>query len=440
MTISILGEFFYSPYQDNMADNVPLRNLLKTGYDLDFDQLVSDVEGLDNDSLFDLNMFAERIGSPVVMLATMKAKASGHTFCYDRTVQMIGFAADVTKHAAPEEIKECIASLIDGYKSRVPLSLIPAVGMIREKNSYLAVSDKIDSALSRQTIRCKDQKFCHAEILKICDTFKNLKIPKTVEAFTKNLIDELQLEHARTLVVDLLANEGYSAEYTNQLISSLGHDVFVGIIQEKMLNMPSESNGKIYRLMIALGEDKFLTKDFIERCNVMFSKDIAPGFTRYLNKIDRCMDSFPKSVELIVMNYPLVFDNLTNPISRYLFAAAKELNLHIDLFHGEMDFLVENYSDDKKISRAVALSDGYGEILNHCRTEHKGSLIRRSRYAIAVESISKIGAIEIKGIISDIDEDVFSDIYKGKSPANIVEYIKAFPQIKGRVLEDQLGI
>lgn len=343
--------------------------------------------------------------------------------------------------------------LIDGYWPDTPR---PKLGFIHgcinsgnladtsgvKKATSLSASHALDKSLADQLLRsfAIGDRY-PTEIADMTASLESAILPLSLAA----LIDVLLSEANTLLVIDLfqrlVREDALDAAYIDVFASKIGHDFVISVTRDTSFSSSVKSANNIYG---KYGESPFFDDEQKSIFDIMIDSGRAPSslemiLSEYFDK-----DKFSKTSKYIV-------DNISG---LYQCGIADKFRV------GLMNFGIENGASSKvllceisRIGKILNKSIGFDSsgldangIISKIMVEFydpAGQYVE-IEYLSLMELLSKVGLDRAHNVLKDVDGRLISDFMRthiDQSDRMLKkEILKLYPQAKGRVLEDDLGL
>ncbi|MBI6882481.1 hypothetical protein [Pseudomonas putida] len=409
----------------------------------DLDELALDLSGLSSNEIRLINDEAADIGNKLIMLATVKSRQPAHGLFFQDVIGLIESLKKLEDRnaMASSDIVDCASWLIEGYNPKQGLNLITRLSDGIKSNSVMANDPKVDAALASHFLRTTHRPLEWSEFLNMNDTLVNTNHGKTIETILTHCVKTTDIEKITTLYRDLYQSSNFNSNHLNAFRRALDEEMFVSLIQNQIAASTTLPSMAI--LFNELGEELIYAGGFESRINSGLSepKPVVPDFFKVIAKSNFSLDFAPKTAKIMIERYDRVFGKFGAQEHKGLRAFSAENGLHLRLIEKMIDAYRANFVslDDwnhQKISRKTR-----AEILNMGATQSLHNKTREEGYKAIIESCRGVDMIAAKNLFDGVLGQVVKDIsYVNDGFENQREVLKHYPQAKGLLLEQDLGI
>jgi hypothetical protein len=349
---------------------------------------------------------------------------------------------------SPDGYQRLAASLISHYPNKRNLNLLKELQPIIASDDYGRIMPlhnpgaAFDEAMAKHVMDapCRSTE----ELFKSWDSLRVVELPKSLEVFVRQMLADSEAEQVSNLVVEFFQQYRLPDSYIDVFRRVLGDDVFFGLCAKA-----NEGSGACLaaaaKIVPLAGEEIFHGPEFLAGIK---SQIDGPNPSSYLRKFAdfNCDESvFPILASFVLSNLPLVLkDSLTllrlgstMPVVRFAHR------------QGLGDQVLECAIESARVKICKGLQeDPHGMSLAELVKGLTQSLFDpnpdaqlQAMYERLQDIVEVVGLETVKRVIPDVDYrfiQYFMDTRKTELGPH--QMMRMFPQIRGAILEDELGL
>lgn len=420
-----------------------LREKINHATRADIDSIAADMKLLSAKDIGTLNLQAATFHCAIFMLATVKSPSDEHDFDYQSTLDLLGMLSVLEEHkdVTPEEVDECGAWLIRGYRAKQGLNLLINMKPLMKTGSQFFRSPKIDAALVAHLEKTKNRPLEYNELLKISDGLSKTHLALTITALMTRFKETGELDKIKQLYKDSYENNHLGAVLIRAMQDALGSEMFLSMAQDQMI----QANGdmSLLRLQDTLTEKVLYSDNFGEKIvsGITAIKPVIPNFIKTLCVSNLELELWPETGKIMVEHYDELFCRLDFKPHRELTQFAIKNGLQHRLIEKMIDAMRVGMISLGKQNFDEVRAMPYADVLSWVSTNHKGDVTRETHFKNLIGACKGIDLVEMKDVFGTVDPAVIaliSDVSGGLS--NKRQVMLHYPQAKGILLERDLGL
>lgn len=340
------------------------------------------------------------------------------------------------------------ASLITHYPNKRNLNFLKDLHSIVMANANGKVPPQhnpgaaFDQAMARQVEGAPYKST--EELFKSWDSLRAVELPKTLEVFVRQMLADSDVDQVRNLVIEFYQLDKLPDSYIDVFRRVLGDDVFFELCFQ------ANSRGDIClssaaKIVPLAGEKVFHNNEFFSSLKDQIEGPYQSRYIKAFANIDCDDQAFP-----ILAGF--VLDNLRLVLKDSLMLTRLDTTLPVVRLahrHGLSDHALECVIESARIKIGRELQDNsiamsLTELIDSL-TQNSFELYPEAQLAAMYERlrdvIEVVGLECLKRVIPEVDHRLVQSLMgRGRTDLSRSQVMKLFPQIKGPVLEDELGL
>lgn len=441
MTVYTLNEVQIALMQHSKGP--ALGNLIRSVTMDDLEALAETLGQLDGQSLDRINYAAISVKSPVVMLSTIRSTDGSHPLSFHQTSSMIDTALKLREASALtlEQCEQSVSWLISRFSTKHDLSLLTELSSVYQKGTVLHLSRDVDEALAEHFEKTKHRHVEWNDFLKICDWLPRSAMRITLTALLSHYKAHDGFEEIKQIFKDCWEKGHLETTQIRAFTEGLGSEMAATLIQDHMISSPS-SSWSLQCVRESKTEARLYDGNFKETIvqNLLKPVPSVPKFFDTIAKSNLDLEEWPITATLMIEHYTRVFD-IRASLPRDLDGFAIKHGLQKKLIEKKIDALrIEFVSMDEWNFDSI-MAKTHAEIFSMGATQRAGDQKKDLRYKQLMESCKNIDLIEMKDLLGELDGKLVLELLEQSTlKMNPKEVMKHYPQVKGLLLERDLGM
>lgn len=346
--------------------------------------------------------------------------------------------------------EEVLASLIKNYSgSDGGCLLYPLANALRPiipdnrymEDTYFPEGDDLDEEMSRHLAKALNYTLAMSnEFEQVSSGLRRLELPKTLGVFVQNKINSDAYEYVSSLITNLFHADKLPFSYLSVLRGILGD----GFIVESCLRGISSSTSlkTIKELSLVMGEGAFHTPEVLSSIVWHPESERQPSYIQQFRNLGFDEKRFPILADFVCKNFESVLRFSGKDYDdRGFIIDAVNLGARLGKVDLALDSLLRNIAKNVGSDRNESLSV---IIKNLCRLNYDLSSVSmepRRSYSLLVDVFAEVGLQELQKLNSQAPSRFVMDIIaKSRIKYSGRELSIMFPQARGDILEDELGM
>lgn len=343
-----------------------------------------------------------------------------------------------------EFFEECATSLLSGYENKRNLNFLPRLHVIyaRSGNAQETVgrfkSPSFDLAMAKHLASVLPYGQSNNEFIRSWDSLKRVELPATLEVFLQAKMDVSVDNVVSHVVADLFAQDKLSESYIAVCRRVMGDALFLDACMPYM----SEDRGihSVAKLVPIFGEATFHTPSLFSDIRWSTTGD---GLPAYVNKFHEF--GFDEATLPLLASY--VLDNLESATKFNSSQGRQDFikNLaRLAVRNGKGEEALRCYVNNINGLAYGKTQDSPSEVIDAlCRSKRgqQATLSVEVAYKLLTEVIEIVGVESLHAIAPEVNDRFICELADRKGGGLSRKSIMTlFPQVKGRLLESDLGL
>lgn len=342
-----------------------------------------------------------------------------------------------------EVFEECAESLMGGFVNHHDESLLPLLYNIvcTTTNKLDAFeffqSPRFDELLAQQSGLICSARGRTGQIDRSEKAFKRIELPITFEAYLKGLTARYGAGAPQTLIREFVLEDKLTPSYIEVCRRVIGDDALVQLACDHSTSKLAINS--IAKLAPIFGESAFHPPGFIQALETAVISNEVPDYLLKFQKLGLDEKSLPLLADMLLSNlkkavrfdpdrFAMSFASDVAGLANRLGRGAEALQYTLDEVRGAL-------GAEPTDSLTAIINKGFSE-----RRKFQSTL-QTQAYSHLVNVVAKVGLNELREIAPDANGDFILECIESRSiPINKMTVMRMFPQTKGRILENDLGL
>lgn len=369
--------------------------------------------------------------------------------CLDRTFDLLFNKLD-TGRLSPAFFNQCVTSLTCHCNPMVEMRLLGRLGTIAQvinpsidffKHEF---SQDFDQAVATDLEKNLGGFLTHDDFSTYLLSLTTLNLPVTLETLLKNRQAANDNDRVTQTVARLFSHHKFSDAYIDVCRRTLGDEQFLDICWNQMVTQANrflitEGIRSVAKLSRVFGEEQLHSPEFFEHIFAQHGEGHVPRYIEHFFRIGFEIDlpvlkaTIINNLERLIYFKPSQTDQMEMTIKICALASktgvgAKALGL-----------LLQRMGE---VIGGEAFDDPPAVLIESMSKAPAPPVTERSRgNALLLHVVEAVGLKTLKEVVPDVGTSFLSEYLATKKPAMTeVEVMRLFPQMKGKLLEDQLGL
>ena len=358
---------------------------------------------------------------------------------YFQIIRLMEHRGDIAR----DLFEDMAASLVAGYSSQYGesflcrLSFSVAVATKGRSSLERFQSPEFDVALSRHLSRYEVEKQNSSQSMRSWDALKCIELPATFEVYLRAM-QAAKSDSAVQLVADLVMTDKLSESYIDVARRVLGDDLLVQVANNSKQNFSGIRS--IANLVPVFGESMFHHHEFLDELQDQLDSGEIPEYLTRFRSMDFDDVRFPILAHFLVKNLDLA--TIFKPDKSDMGFAADLAGLASRKGEG-VTALIANLNATAS-TFGSAPEDPMTDMLNKALQVSKSrnqTVSRIQAYSHLLNVVSKVGLEILYELAPAVKSGFVMDVLE-KRPIKMPkkEVMRLFPQTKGAILENDLGL
>lgn len=358
---------------------------------------------------------------------------------YFHTIRQMEFKGSITR----DLFEDMATSLVTGYSSQYGESFLTrlsfAVTMATKGSSAVEKFNKpdFDVAMARHICSYEIAGQNSSQSMRSWDALKGMELPATLEVYLRAM-RAVKIDSASELVADLVMADRLPDSYIEVARRVLGDELLVQVANNSKHNLRGIRS--IANLAPVFGEAEFHHPEFLEEMEDQLATGQIPDYLTKFHEIGFDDDRFPVLADFLVqhMNLAITFDPDQKDMrfSSDLVGLASRRGFGADALTMSLKALAPTLGSSADDSVTDVLNTAFSVSKSRTKT-----IARIQAYSHLLNVVSKVGLETLRELAPSVRYGLVMDVVE-KRPVQMTnkELMRLFPQTKGAILENDLGL
>lgn len=351
----------------------------------------------------------------------------------------------------PKFFDQCAASLVRHCNPLLKVNFLGVIhtvianfGLFKNLPLETVQGNQLDQAVAANVEEMLKETLTHNDSLYCINGLMCFELPTALGVLLRYEIERGEAEVSVNMVNHLFKEDKLSERYIEVCRRVLGDEQFLSIcdgqMQKALQGGPANHNRicSVAKLASIFGEAVFHSPQFLEN---LFNQDGDGHVPRYISSLN--------AHGLYAFDFPLIRAFMVENLERLIFfkpSNTNELGLTRDL-------LALSHKEGVGAEALKLLLQRMGDLTGGEASDDPAAVLIESLYdaptpsersrgnALLHHVVEIVGLNTLHAVVPDVGTNFLSEFIETKKPSmGAVEIMRLFPQMKGRVLEDQLGL